>query len=188
VRSYEHLLEHAEPRRHIVQFYGTNERLLIRNLSLYLGSGLHRGDHALCISAAARRETLLRQLEALRVDAGAALAAKQLVMLNAEETLSAILVNGEPDWQRFADTVEPVVRELQPAQGHRQLRVYGELVDLLWRSGRVDAAIRLEAMWNRFFDTCPLVCGYGVDDPAAGHAAAVEQLLCAHTHHIGVVH
>lgn len=190
MKSYEHLLELAEPDRHIVQFYGANERLLIRNLSLYLGAGLHRGDTVLAVLAPERRGPLFRQLRALRVDTGRAMDARQIVVMNAGEVLPQIVADGEPAWEPFVRAVGPVISELQPAQGHRRLRVYGEMVDLLWRSGRMTAAIRLEALWNRLRETSSfqLFCAYGIQhEDQLRSEGAVKQVLCAHTHHITTV-
>jgi hypothetical protein len=190
VKSYEHLLELAEPDRHIVQFYGANERLLIRNLSLYLGAGLHRGDTVLAVLTPERREELMRQLRALRVDTSRAVDAGQMVVMNADEILPRVMANGEPAWEPFVRTVGHVIRGLRPDRGYRRLRVYGEMVDVLWRLGCMPQAVRLEALWNRLHQILPfqLLCAYGID-PSRTQASegAIEQVLCAHTHHITAV-
>jgi hypothetical protein len=189
VVHYEHLLERARPDRHIVHFYSADELPLVRNLSLYFGAGLHRGDTALIVTTPQRREALFAQLRALRVDADAAIQSGQMVIRDAGETLSQILVGGQADWERFRGVLEPLVRALQPQPGHLRLRVYGEMVDLLWRSSRFRAAVRLEGMWNRLRESypCQLLCACG-DALSSPPPERLEQLRGAHTHHIAEVH
>ena len=65
------------------------------------------------------------------------------------------------------------------------MRVYGELVDLLWRSRQFAPAVRLEELWNELRETgdFQLFCAYAMDvfdQEFQGDAA--RQVLCAHTH------
>lgn len=182
---YERLLEIADPETHIAQFYGADERPLVRNLSLYLGTGLQRGDNHLVVVTAERREAVLRQLTALRADVAGALSREQLVVLDAAETLSLLMADGQPDAGAFERVIASLVRQLHPGPGRRRLRVYGEMVDLLWRRRQFSAALRLEELWNQLRETqdFQLFCAYGIDfsDPEFPSEAA-RQVVCAHTH------
>jgi len=42
--------------------------------------------------------------------------------------------------------------------------IYGQMVDLLWKDGKHDVAIRLEILWNQLANTqrFSLLCGYTV--------------------------
>jgi hypothetical protein len=44
------------------------------------------------------------------------------------------------------------------------IRAYGEMVDVLWKDGKPDAAIRLEMLWNRLAAKYgfALLCGYAM--------------------------
>ena len=72
-----------------------------------------------------------------------------------------------------------------PARGSRRVRVYGEMVALLWAAGDTDAAIALEGLWNELAETheFALLCAYPMSafKNAAG-AAAFEQVCGTHTH------
>jgi signal transduction histidine kinase len=61
------------------------------------------------------------------------------------------------------------------------MRVFGEMVDVLWRAGNQRGAIQLEELWNQLGETMPLVllCAYRRDDAGAGSRAAVDR---AHSH------
>jgi hypothetical protein len=64
------------------------------------------------------------------------------------------------------------------------VRVYGEMVALLWEEGRVTAAMSLEGLWNDLATTHPfeLLCGYPSAlflHPSSAHD--LELLCAAHT-------
>jgi len=65
------------------------------------------------------------------------------------------------DAECFEDAINPI---LDTAAGGRKrlVRIYGEMVDVLWRSGREDAALSLEILWHQLIAgrKCSLLCGY----------------------------
>ncbi len=68
------------------------------------------------------------------------------------------------------------------------MRAYGEMVDLLARAGRIDAAIALETAWNELLATLPvrLLCGYELgafDHDVQGHGF---RRVCALHSHVAV--
>ena len=44
------------------------------------------------------------------------------------------------------------------------VRIYGQMVDVLWKNGQQEAAIRLETLWNQLANTqaFSLLCGYAM--------------------------
>jgi len=62
--------------------------------------------------------------------------------------------------------------------------VFGEMVALLWRDGRHEAAVRLEELWNdlaRKYDFS-LFCAYPVAQMGEGSWEAVHAVCAAHSH------
>ena len=102
-------------------------------------------------------------------------------MLDAEETLALFMVNGIPDPSRFKAMIGAVIAELAGGPRPRIVRAYGEMVNLLWRDGNHDGAIRLEVLWNELAmsHNFALLCGY-----ARAHVSALGVLnVCnQHTH------
>ena len=66
----------------------------------------------------------------------------------------------------------------------RTIRAYGEIVDVLWKSGQEVAAIRLEMLWNKLAMThnFSLLCGYSM-----GHFYKDASLAAIHDQHSHVV-
>ena len=105
-----------------------------------------------------------------------------LRLLDAEETLALFMVHGMPDGRRFKAAIGGVLAELAGAPRPRIVRAYGEMVDVLWRGGNSEAAIRLEVLWNELAMThsFALLCGYSaahVDTPLG-----IQSVCSQHTH------
>jgi hypothetical protein len=63
------------------------------------------------------------------------------------------------------------------------IRIYGQMVDVLWQAGEHDAAIRLEMLWNRLANThaFSLLCGYAM---GPFYKSANFADICSHHTHI----
>src|SRR5581483_2761203 len=84
------------------------------------------------------------QLRKSGIDVIADIDSGQLVMLDAREQLARFMVDGHPDSQRFNESVGRLIREASALANGNELRVYGEMVGLLWKQQQFPAAIRLE--------------------------------------------
>ena len=164
------LLDQPEPQAHFVQLYGADEPALAKNVGRYLREGLKRGDGLLVIATSAHAKLLYQEINGLGV------------FVDAEETLARIMVRGQPEWGFFEEIVGGAMTQVQTAAG---LRAYGEMVGILWNGGQYAAAIQLEKFWNRLLKSNPfnLFCGYSIDVFSDEfQIAALDALLCAHTH------
>ncbi len=168
--------------RHLVQLYGRQDRLLATSVCRYLAEGLDRGEGVVAIAVAEHLHAFGRELRH-HPRYQPAVRDGTLVLLDARVLLAGMLVDGQPDGERFDHGVGGVLRELAARTG--RVRAYGEMVGLLWADGMAAAAIRLEEHWDRLqsgagFD---LFCAYPID-PAAPDAGgtAREAVLRAHTH------
>src|SRR5690348_9671658 len=130
---------------HFVQFYETDE-FLLDSLSSFIGSGLGAGSSCLVVATKAHREGLEERLRARGLDLSVTYTQGTYLWLDAAETLSQFMVDGQPDPIRFAEVIEKTIERM--AKGQRRLRIFGEMVELLWREGNQAATIRLEELWN----------------------------------------
>ena len=160
------------PGDHVVQFYDTVDGLA-SIVAGYLSAAIADGDAVIVIASPGHRELFRSGLVAAGVDIDTAKADGRLVTLDAATTAAGFIVGGSIDRVAFEAVVGAPVR--QAAAQHRGVRVYGEMVALLWSAGDVQAAMDLERLWNELAESVPfaLFCAYPgelVCDPLAGEA------------------
>jgi PAS domain S-box-containing protein len=131
---------------HIAQLY-SHETVLIESLRMFTNRGLSRGEAVLLVLTPSHREMLLRHLTADGVDIDGLQGAGQLVLLDAAELLASFMRDEMPDATLFSMRLGEIVTRMRPSGSTRMVRVFGEMVDLLWTSNQ-PAAIRLEQLWN----------------------------------------
>jgi hypothetical protein len=175
-------LTEIEPLHHAVQFYA-DERSLFQTVSAFLGDGLTENQPAILIATPAHRAAIIDHLSQ-RLDVDRARRLGDLVLLDAEEMLSLFIVDGVPNRALFELTVGILIDQAIGGRPRAKVRAYGEMVDLLWKSGKLDAAIALEMLWNQLADSrrFALLCGY-----AMGHFYKQPRLLedvCAQHSHV----
>jgi signal transduction histidine kinase len=148
---------------HFVQFYDTDP-FLLDSLSSFIGMGLSAGDACIVVATKPHRDGLAKRLQDYGLNIAEATACGQYISLDAAETLAKLMVNGLPDPWCFAQVVGGIIA--RAARGQRRVRIFGEMVALLWADGNQDGAISLEGLWNQLSETNPflLFCAY----PMAG--------------------
>jgi hypothetical protein len=169
------LLKHPVGGDHIVQTW-QDEAFLGETVAQYIGSGLHGGDAGLIVASAEHAELFKRSLRSAGADG-------QLRFLDAEATLAKFMRGGMPDWNSFHQVVGGLIAEIRLQ--YPTVRVYGEMVDVLWQRGERDAAIRLEEFWNELakLQTFSLFCAYRMDNlDASAYGGALECVCHVHTH------
>ena len=163
---------------HLVEFYDT-EAFLVETVRDFVGPALHDGDTAVIVATAAHRSAFEAALGAMGVDVSAAVASERYLAFDAGDLLARFMVGGTPDAQRFRDTIGGVLE--QAAVGGRGVRIYGEMVALLWDAGDVSSAIALEDLWNELATVHPfaLLCAYPMrafeDEASAVFARICDQ-------------
>ncbi len=138
-QSEEHISEH------FVQFYEQDTSLL-DSLSNFISAGLNAGDACIVVATQEHREQLEELLKTQGVDLLSAQANGLYIARDAGEMLSLFMVNGLPSPQLFTEVIGSIIE--RAAQNHRHVRIFGEMVALLWMEENQHAAIRLEELWN----------------------------------------
>jgi hypothetical protein len=182
--SCAHLLDQADPEAHYVQLYGSDDRLLTRNVTRFLAEGLRRGDGLITIAGPEHSGSIARQLRVERGYSRAVLEGR-LIFLDAKTTLDRFMVNGHPDPALFESVIGGTLRDVQARAGHTGVRAYGEMVGVLWKAEQYAAAAGLETLWNRLLQSSHirLFCGYPIDVFGDEfRSEKIDPLLCAHTH------
>jgi hypothetical protein len=175
----------ADPARHVVQFYRSDDELA-DSVSTYLCEGLESGATAICVATAAHRAAFRARMS-MACDVAAARVRGDFVLLDATEMMQLFLIGDRPDPGGLDLVMGGLIR--RAVAGGHPVRVYGEMVALLWTAGHVNAAIELEALWDGLNHSLPFstLCGYPVQSVSRPeHAAALQQICNLHTAAIGV--
>jgi hypothetical protein len=178
------LIEQPVPRDHFVQVY-REERVLVEAVSLYASAALGRAEAVILVATQDHCQAVERCLAADGFDVAALKAWGQLNILDAEEVLSRFMVDGVPDEARFKAVIRDVLGAARGTGRFREVRVYGEMVNLLW-SQNLPAAQRLEEMWNDVIEehSISLFCAYCLDACGVEESAFPTDLRALHTHYI----
>jgi hypothetical protein len=132
--------------RHFVQFHKDAETLA-REVGLYIEKGLRQSEGVIVIATTAHAALFRGRLAELGIDSAKFENSGQLKFLDAEATLARFMGLAIPEWSKFRNTIGAVIEEVQ-SRGFKNVRAYGEMVDILWRKGNSGASIRLEEYWN----------------------------------------
>lgn len=165
---------------HLVQFYDTEDELVDAAVP-YLAAGLAVGDAALVIATESHRRIFEQRLDALGVDVDGSIDSGAYVTVDAAEILRYLRpdTRGEPRSEDFEDSVGHIVARLTAAG---PLRVYGEMIALLWNDGDVAGALALEELWRQLQERerFTLFCGYP-GPPSPERAEAVRRVCRSHS-------
>lgn len=126
----------------------------------FAGAGLTSGDAMIIVATGEHLRAVDEQLAAAGIDTDAVEGAGRLVTLDAADTLARFMVDGVVDRDAFRAVIGGIVGEAIRRSG--RVRIYGEMVALLWEDGQVEAAIELEDAWNELATVEPfvLLCAY----------------------------
>ncbi len=180
---WKNLLSQPTTDDHIVQTY-KNDQFLISAVGLYIGKALNRSESVIAVATSDHWAAIESRLLANNIDLEKAVSKRQLFKFDAAEMLAKFMVNGMPDSTRF-NTFLGNVLDTAGSQNFKPIRVYGEMVNLLWLEGNVNAAIRLEELWNELRKLKPfsLFCAYTMDSLDKNIYGGVLQQVCdVHSH------
>ncbi|HSC03038.1 MAG TPA: MEDS domain-containing protein [Solirubrobacteraceae bacterium] len=166
---------------HVVQFYDQDDELA-RAVGDYLSAAVRAGEVAIVIATDAHRQAFEAELSRAGVDTAHARREGSVVWLDAAETLSEFVRDGEVDPAGFRNAVASVMREA--TRTGREIKAYGEMVALLWDAGHVLGAIELEKLWNGLAVelSFSLFCAYHIHSVAGEeHADALHEVCRLHT-------
>jgi MEDS: MEthanogen/methylotroph, DcmR Sensory domain len=109
-------------------------------------------------------KAIVEELARRLIDVEQAKRIGDLVCLDAEETLATFMDGQMPHPGAFRTNVGRVIEQALGGRTRTAVRAYGEMVDVLWKKGRADAAIKLEILWNELAQThaFQLLCGYSI--------------------------
>jgi PAS domain S-box-containing protein len=160
---------------HTVQFY-EDERFLCDAVVDFLSAGLQAGQPAVVIATEAHRRAFSEGLAARGFSPDTLRQSRLLIFQDAAGLLASFMGDTLPDAARFHQAVRAALAEAKRDYPPVPVRVFGEMVDLLWKAGRPEAALRLEQLWNELAATesFSLLCAYPIS--AFGSSADTDHL------------
>jgi hypothetical protein len=107
--------------------------------------------------------------------------------LHCEESgnlLASFMFDGIIDEHLFKSKVGAMIETARATGGERPMRVFGEMVSLIWQS-RQAATERLEKLWNQVIEkhSVPLLCAYAL--AGTKPRAFPKSLLACHSDGLG---
>ena len=165
------------PRDHVVQFYGADEELAV-TVGGYLAEGIRSGDGILVVATAPHRRAFAAALADAGLDPARERDAGRLLMEDAAGLLERFLAGGVLDRERFDSVASGLI--LRAAAGGRPVRIYAEMVAVLWDAGQVGLAVELEELWNGLGALLPfaLLCAYPSRLMTGAEAADAVREVC----------
>jgi hypothetical protein len=175
-------VERLHNHHHAVQFYGTDQSLFT-TVAGFLAEGFVAGQPAIVVATRAHSAAIVGHLCSRLIDCDRAIRNGDLVLLDAEATLDLFMIGDRPDPDLFERNVGRLIDQAINGRERTVLRVYGEMVDVLWKQGRSEAAIKLEILWNKLAlkYNFALLCGYAMGS-FYKQTKQLEDVIDQHTH------
>lgn len=174
----------GDQRAHVVQFYN-DDNFLIESLGHSVADALNSGHSAIVVATQPNRDSLARNLQARAVNLCSAIKTGRYIALDAAETLDKLIYDGKPDETVFRELAGDLIMQARKAAGRESARVivFGEMVALLAESGKVEAAIELEQLWNRLSQThaFSLRCAYPMSTFVRGDGKLLTKVCSEHS-------
>jgi DNA-binding NarL/FixJ family response regulator len=152
-----------EHRSHELQLY-SNDALFLDGFTSFVAGGLNAGNAVVVLATEAHRQCLFQKLLTRGFDLDAIAKSRAYVSLNVHEALSSFMVDDQPDPVRFWNVASSLFETVSktPDGATRRVLACGECAPFLWTQGKLEAALRLEELWDAASRKYGLdmLCGY----------------------------
>lgn len=170
---------------HTVQLY-EEDAFLVEVLTRVVREGLVSGDSVVTLLTPDHQSALDASLAYDGVDVAAARDGERWIALDAVRTLESLSRDGVVDEGRLTPTVGASIDLAAKTTLGGRVRLFGEMVNLLWRRNDRETALRFEALWeaervrrSRF----SVMCAYPLRDfGAAADTREFDAVCRQHTH------
>ena len=168
------------PQDHLAQFY-SDKALLLPNVCMFLRPAFESGGGMMIVARPDTCTSLMDQLKAQGLNTADALASGQLLVLDAQTVLNSIMINEVPDHARFSQIVGEMMASMQ--ERFPQVRVYGEVLDLLWQMDQRTEALKLARAWTGLGHKhkFSIFCGYQISHPQL-ECSSFNGVCCSYSH------
>lgn len=160
--------------------YHSHPDELVDLLAPFVADGLTAGEQVVVLATAEHRAALTAALEGRGLGADH----DRLTLLDATETLASLRADGVIDRDRFAALTSGLV------SGGGRVRLFGEMVALLWEEGDIASALELERLWNDLLAgrAMRVLCAYPASTLDGSSLHDLQEMLAQHDRLRGRVH
>lgn len=148
--------------RHEVEFY-SDDAAFVDGFACGIKAALKSGKPVIVIASEPHRTAILERLQSHQVDVNAAIEHGNYRARDPRDTLSAIMEGDMPNPALCSNVVNALVQKACNVRGqHARVAIFGECAPTLLADGNVEAAVRLEHLWEEVTKTCQAdtLCGY----------------------------
>lgn len=151
--------------RHLAHFYSEPEAR-DRAVADWVRPALESGGGAILVCTPANATNVRGRLIELGLDAPTLERDGRLLIVRARDLMDRFMDHRGPRSDAFHELARDLLVKVRVGCGDARapVRVWGEMVHLLWEGGRGDAAHRLEQLWNEALPEkgVELLCSYDV--------------------------
>jgi hypothetical protein len=167
---------------HMVQVC-PNDTVQSEVVARYIYEGLMSNEAVIVCARSSLRKIILSKLEEQGLDIIDYKNQGQIKFFEADYLLSTFYTEGLIEESDFYASVGLPLEETNLKFG--KVRIFGEMVNLLWKQGEYDAAMQLEDCWNNLSQNqeFSLLCSYSLDnlDPVT-YEESIEMMYKCHKH------
>lgn len=167
---------------HFVHIYEKIDTL-IESVCEYMVPAFVQSEGVILVASATNKKAILTALERRSIDVTKAIVMGQLIVIDAHEMISQFMLNGTIDKLKFQTIAGNIISDLKIK--FPIVRAYGEMVNILWHNGNIEATIELEKCWNELATTTDfsLFCGYEINEREKRlKMHNISDVCCHHTH------
>lgn len=165
-RPWPEMMREPGADRHLVQVY-RDPASMARIAGSWAAHALLAGGGCVLITRALNHGRLREVIGGIGADVAAGEGSGALVFIDADDLLAGFLVDGVPRGELFKPLARAVITGVRAALAPgAEVRVFGDMMNLLWQGGQKTAARRLEALWSETIEEerVRLLCAYRVDN------------------------
>jgi PAS domain S-box-containing protein len=163
---------------HLVQFY-EQDAFLIEQAVEFIAARPDSDHTGIIIATQPHHEAIQQRLASLTEGRPASSSRRRIIALDARATLEEIVVLGHLHQGRFTDLIGGLINQVTEG-GRKPVRVFGEMVALLWADGEHETALQLEELWNQLgaVHRFSLFCAYPIQGFSRPEDAAHFAGIC----------
>lgn len=167
---------------HELQIY-SNDASFLDGFTSFVAGGLHAGNAVVVLATEAHRQGLFQKLQARGFDLEVIIESGGYSSVDVCETLLSFMVHDQPDPDQFERVVNSFVNKASkaPNGATRRVSACGECAPFLWTQGNLNAALRVEELWEAAVRKYGLstLCGYISRSLQGEREHGIFQRICA---------